>query len=149
MYPHRTVVFQAAETYYESLISEIRGKLAQSQEQLNQKDESTTLDDQAQAGQLNEDQHRESEQLTHAEAALNALKRIDHQDNHEVVQAGTVVHTDHGHFLVGVAVPHFEVEGEKYLGISKQAPIFAAMAGKKQGEQFEVRGITYTIEHLD
>ncbi|MEM9985205.1 MAG: hypothetical protein AAF804_08935, partial [Bacteroidota bacterium] len=103
----------------------------------------------AQADQANENLRRENDQLIQAQQALAELQRIDHQDDHDQVQAGAVVHTNKGHFLMGVAVPQFEVEGKKFLGISRKAPIYHAMAGKKKGEKFEMRGQTYQIQGID
>ena len=149
MRPTRQQVFQVAEAYYETLIAQLSSNQSNYQENLEGNSDSHSLDDRAQADQASEDLRRENDQLIQAQQALAELQRIDHQDDHNQVQAGAVVHTNQGHFLMGVAVPQFLVGEQKFLGISRRAPIYQAMEGKKEGEKFEMRGQTYQIERID
>ena len=40
------------------------------------------------------------------------------------------------------------VDGKKIFYLATDAPIYEVMAGKKKGETFEFRNISYTIEDL-
>ena len=61
------------------------------------------------------------------------------------VSPGAVVVTNRDTFLVAVSSEQFEVEGRTFNGISVKSPLYLAMKGKKTGEKFTYRGLTYKI----
>ncbi len=61
---------------------------------------------------------------------------------------GAIVVTDHKTFYPSVSVENFEVNGESVFGISKNAPLFKEMEGKKVGDTFSFNNYDYSIEDI-
>lgn len=81
---------------------------------------------------------------THEEA-LATLRRIDFGEKTEVSE-GAVVRVDGRWFVVAVATSAFECDGQTYMGISPQAPIYDALAGLRSGDVAEFNGRRLRIE---
>jgi hypothetical protein len=81
---------------------------------------------------------------THAEA-MAKLREIDFGAKTEV-EAGAVVRFGGREFVISVATSAFVCDGIDYMGISEEAPLFRAMAGKRAGESFEFNGRELKIE---
>ena len=79
------------------------------------------------------------------ERQIDQLKRLNLEAPTETISLGNLVETDKGNFLIAFAQKPFEMHGAKYLFIGVEAPIYEVMAGKKVGETFEFRGISYTV----
>ncbi len=58
----------------------------------------------------------------------------------DTVGPGAVVILGDRRFIVAVSTTRFEVEGETYMGISMQSPIYKAMNGLKAGDSFTLNG---------
>ncbi len=61
---------------------------------------------------------------------------------------GAVVVTDQKTFYPSVSVENFEVNGESVFGISKKAPLFKEMEGKKVGDTFSFNNYDYNIKDI-
>lgn len=85
--------------------------------------------------------------LDFLEESAALFNRIDFTSGHDTVQPGAIVITDRLQFLVGIS-GEFESDGEKFQGISASAPIYAAMKGKKAGENFSMNSTDYTIKAI-
>lgn len=142
----RQNVLQAARDYYRMMIDDLEEKQKNYRAQIERENEPTDLDQRSQADMASEDMRRENEQLIQARQGLALLEQMDERSNHDQVENGSIVHTDQSRFLLGVAVPHFDVNGQKYLGVSRESPAYAQMHGKQPGDQVEVEGNTYQIE---
>lgn len=59
-----------------------------------------------------------------------------------------VVVTNQSVFFVSVSIEQFEVDGETFVGLSDKSPLFQAMKGKKKGQKFSYKGITYKITDI-
>jgi hypothetical protein len=81
---------------------------------------------------------------TQAEA-LDKLRKVDFGAKSEV-EEGAVVRFGGQWFVIAVATSPFICEGITYMGISKEAPIFKALEGKRAGEIFEFSGSKLKIE---
>ncbi len=71
---------------------------------------------------------------THADK-IEQLNAIDFGEKAEV-QEGAIVRLNDRYFVVSVSTARFECDGESFMGISPQAPIYQAMQGKRAGEKF-------------
>lgn len=78
-------------------------------------------------------------------AKLRKLQQIDFGPKTEVDE-GAVVGIAGRHFVIAVATSRFVCEGTEYMGISADAPLFAAMQGKRAGDPFIFNGREMTIE---
>jgi len=66
----------------------------------------------------------------------------------KIVEYLSLVKTNRGMFFISQAVKPLNVDGVKYFMLTKEAPIYEIMAGKKAGDSFNFRGIDYTIESI-
>ncbi|WP_168038589.1 GreA/GreB family elongation factor [Neolewinella antarctica] len=77
---------------------------------------------------------------------INLLKGINTITPTEEIQMGDVVHTDKGKFFVACASDAFTIEGEKYIGISTESPLFRALLGKHDGDTVTVNGNDFKLK---
>lgn len=66
----------------------------------------------------------------------------------ETVEPGAVVKLNDRHFVVCVSTTRFDVDGEIYMGISPQSPIYLAMAGLQKGDVFTHNGTEFEIQEI-
>jgi hypothetical protein len=79
------------------------------------------------------------------EAKLAALRALDFGPK-TVAEPGAVVGFGGRRFVVAVATRRFEVEGETYMGISPDSPIYRVIDGLSQGETFRHQGREMVLE---
>jgi len=87
-------------------------------------------------------------ELSFAKIEMGYLKSLDAKVQYNTVSAGSVVVTNHRTFFIGVSSESVDVEGQNVFGISRQAPIFSGMEGKKAGDSFSFRETDYYIESV-
>jgi hypothetical protein len=68
--------------------------------------------------------------------------------SYELPAPGAVVVTNLNTFFISVSVEQFQINGETYVGLSIQSPLFLAMQTKRKGEKFSFKGITYKINDI-
>jgi hypothetical protein len=73
------------------------------------------------------------------EEAIAAIEAIDFGPKNEV-EAGAVLRVDDRWYVVGVATKAFKCQGNDFIGISTQAPIFTCLEGKQAGDSCEWAG---------
>jgi len=112
-------------------------------------DEESTLtsDDLAQQSQSTESAMNLEMRINHAEENLEWFKNIE-LDEVTGIQEGNVVFTNQVNFVVGLAFKDFKWDDENFIGISTNAPIYAELLGKKQGDSFSFNGVDYTIKEI-
>lgn len=81
------------------------------------------------------------------EAKLEQLEAIDFSPKTEV-GPGAIVKVAGRYLVVAVSTRSFQCEGRTLMGISPQAPIYAAMDGKRIGESCPFRGRELTVEEI-
>ena len=79
------------------------------------------------------------------QAKIEVIKSTDFAPT-ETVRPGAVVGFGGRNFVVCVATSKFECEGETYMGISPQSPIYRAMADLEAGDVFKFNGQDVEIE---
>lgn len=67
------------------------------------------------------------------------------EEKHDKVGLGAVVITHRNTFFVSADLQRFDLEGEKFIAISNECPLFKSMRGKKRGERFMHKGLSYQI----
>lgn len=80
-------------------------------------------------------------------AKIDVLENLDFSLT-DTVQPGAIVVFDDRRFVVAVSTTRFEVNGETYMGISTQSPIYKAMTGLKAGDVFAFNGKEIEIEDV-
>jgi len=84
-------------------------------------------------------QYEESSQI------LKTLQKIDPDKKSEAASLGAIVFTDSKAFFVSASLGQLTLDGESYVAVSSQSPMYLAMAGKKKGEKFVFRDISFLI----
>lgn len=76
---------------------------------------------------------------------LEILKDIDFRPK-EKIEQGAIVKLFGCFFVVSVSTTRFKCEGVEYMGISTEAPVYKAIAGKKSGDICHFKGRDLVIE---
>ena len=82
----------------------------------------------------------------HAHAdKIAKLRQIDFGPK-SAVEEGAIVKVAGRQFVVAVATDRFSCDGQELMGISAQAPVYAAIEGKRAGETCSFNGRDIEIE---
>jgi hypothetical protein len=96
-------------------------------------------DEQAQA-EFARDLSEAFDQPVHAHAdKIAKLQQIDFDPKDKVVE-GAIIRLMERFFVVAVATDRFVCDGNDLIGVSMQAPLFQAIAGKSAGEASSFKG---------
>jgi hypothetical protein len=87
-------------------------------------------------------------EFANTELALLENLKITQDLERDHVGLGAVVETNHYIFFISASVEKFEVDGQTYVGISTQSPIYVAMENKVKGDGFTYKGIKYRIKDI-
>jgi hypothetical protein len=79
---------------------------------------------------------------------VEKLKAIDFGPKSRVAE-GAIVKLNRRFFVVAVPTSRFVCDGEPFMGISTDAPIYSRMRGLRAGDEFTFGGHLFTIEQLD
>jgi hypothetical protein len=107
-------------------------------------DETIDLDEFSQQNESNEMNELLLNQLEKAEKDKLRLNSINFSVKSEI-ELGAVVKTDQFSFVVGIATFPFNIDGNQFVGISTEAPIYSMMKGKVAGETFYFANNKYEI----
>ena len=83
--------------------------------------------------------------LHNHEEAIGKVRAINF-DEKTVVEPGSIIKFNDKNFVVSVASSQFEYQGQMYIGISTEAPIYKAMKGSSAGDTFEYGGQEYRVQ---
>lgn len=102
------------------------------------------------SAQSNENFLKEQALVRRVEAEKHAstiqfFKRLNPNIVTDEVALMSLIETNKGTFFISHAVRPIQFNGDAYMLLGTDAPIYEAMAGKKAGETFNFRGIDYKI----
>ncbi|TGD78948.1 3-oxoacyl-ACP synthase [Hymenobacter wooponensis] len=83
---------------------------------------------------------RNTVQLHQAQQLQGELARINPELPCDTVRPGALVRTSLGHFYISISAGKLTVGGLDYFAVSPAAPVAAALAGKRAGEQVVFNG---------
>jgi transcription elongation GreA/GreB family factor len=83
---------------------------------------------------------RNTIQLRQAQQLQGELVRINPELPCDTVRPGALVQTSLGHFYISISAGKLTVGGQDYFAVSAAAPVAAALAGKRTGEQVQFNG---------
>jgi predicted aspartyl protease len=98
--------------------------------------------------QCNMDRDMYSMKLREATLTLAGLQKINGAIESDTVRYGAVVMTDVQNLFVSVSLGQVKFEGDTFVAISIQSPLYQVMEGKKKGDSFEFRGRTFKINEI-
>lgn len=71
---------------------------------------------------------------------LETLNKVDFNQDHQVVEFGSVVITDMQKVFISIGLGKVNVDHDTFYAISLQVPFYQAMKGLKKGDTFDFRG---------
>ncbi|MBR9774300.1 MAG: hypothetical protein GYB55_04545 [Cytophagales bacterium] len=133
-----------------SIVSDFRQRIKEIREGEQQpQDEPVEYDQQGQEDESALVINRIGRELDFVIDELDFLKQMRTADNIlDEVTLGAIVITDSMTFFPSVSLEQFEVDGQNLFGISKNAPLYKEMKGKKKGDTFGLNGKSYKILDL-
>lgn len=141
------------------LINTLRVNLNKTLEEFNERketnhtmsdiDELNTLDpeDYSHQSEANEFEMMLNQQIKLQKANLSALDALPTTEM-DKVQLGAIVETDKHNFYISFATTPFEFNGDEFLGISVNSPIYGAMENKTSSDEFSFSGVQYKIQKV-
>ena len=88
---------------------------------------------------------RFGDHLDRLESQLSGLQRFDPHAQMDTIDLGAVVSTDHRNFIIGPSIEEFQADGRTFQGLTAEAPLFAALRGKRKGDRVLFGGTTYNV----
>jgi len=91
-----------------------------------------------------------NELLEFANSEMRILENLRETETiiRDIASPGAVVVTDRGIFFVSASLEHFRVNGDPYIGISTNSPLYRAMEGASKGDTFSFKGTEYRIRDV-
>lgn len=80
-------------------------------------------------------------------AKIDVIENLDFALS-DTVKPGAVVRLSDRSLIVAVSTSKFDLDGQTYMGISTQSPMFKAMDGLKAGDRFDLNGRKFTIKDV-
>jgi hypothetical protein len=140
-------IIEACITKQQELIDSFQTRFLEMKEDVYGKSSSPSQSEHRSSGKMALLSTLETE-LSFAKLEMGYLSSLDATIQYDTVSPGSVVVTNHRTFFIGVSSESVDVEGQNIFGISRQAPIFSGMEGKKAGESFSFRETHYQIESV-
>lgn len=91
---------------------------------------------------------RNQAQLHEAKKLKLALRTLNPDKLHTVVQAGSIVKTNHGNFYISISAGQIKLSEETYFAISPVSPMGKALMNLKQGSEFEFNQKHFIIREV-
>lgn len=96
-----------------------------------------------------EERNRNAVQLQQALQLQGELARIQPEVVSDAVRPGALVHTSIGRFFISISAGKLTLDGQDYFAVSAAAPVAAALAGKRAGEEVVFNGKKVQIERVE
>ena len=89
-----------------------------------------------------------SDELKFVKDELQELKKLKIHAVSNSIAPGAVVVTNHGDFFVSASIEGFNVGKSHFFGLSRNAPLYKKMKGKKIGDTFRFGKLEYVIKDI-
>lgn len=76
---------------------------------------------------------------------LNTINQISFEPT-DIIKPGAVIKVNGRCMIVAVPKSAFTIEGQDFIGISTNAPIYDAISGKRAGDEFVYNDTTFKID---
>ena len=110
-------------------------------------DSSVEVDDLVQQSRSTEDAMAIELRIQEAQQELEVFINLEPELVPGITE-GNVVITDKLNMVIGLAFQQFEIDGEKFVGMSTKAPLYQSLEGKLEGDKVEFNGTEYIIEEI-
>ncbi|MFV0604268.1 MAG: hypothetical protein ACK5NK_00380 [Niabella sp.] len=137
------------------LLPHLESSISSFQESINELkeiwdiDENSTIDpdDLSQQNESKDMEMRYNLQLQQAKNDLIAVKQLMTSKN-DSISLGALIDTDKKYFFIGISNPVIDAGGKELICVSTKAPAYAALEGKKPGDNFQLGKESYTISNI-
>jgi transcription elongation GreA/GreB family factor len=122
-----------------ALAENAKSAMINAQETAN--DEKSTMEDKFESfrEQMQIERDMYAKLYDEAMTTLENLEKINVNRIQDVAAAGTVVVTPEQKYFVSISLGKININGDTYMAISPQSPVFQAISGKKKGDHFTFR----------
>lgn len=142
----RELIFSACVQHQQGVVSDLKQALSEIQESANAEKSSEESDSSKEQMQYEADRY--ARQLEQGRQALQVLSSFDPSASYVIVKPGAVVVTDKLNLVVATSIGKVQVDGDVFVTISPESPLYESMAGKKKGEAFSFRDQQHTIQAI-
>lgn len=144
---HPSMAAEAKQLVKDALVSAARAALSSSDENMQtlqsaaavDHDSPSSVDDLSQADSSRDLSTLFGETVADQRAGLQRIEQLDFGPK-DRVEPGAIIGFGGRHYVVGVVSEAFDCGGVTYEGVSTESPIYAAIAGRREGETFAFRG---------
>jgi hypothetical protein len=131
----KVLLHAACATFVTQRIEAAQAAMLTAQESANSETKSSAGDKyETGRAMAQEERNRNAVQLQQALQLQGELARINPEPS-DAVRPGALVQTSMGYFYISISAGKLTVEGHDYFAVSAAAPVAAALAGKRSGEE--------------
>jgi hypothetical protein len=141
-------LIEAAIAIQQKKVDASREAMLQAQETANEQGNSMADKHENFREMMQIDRDMYAKQMQEGLNVLAVLNRIDPEKKNTIPALGAVVVTNSKKFFVSASLGQLSVDGETYIAISSQSPMFLAMTGKKKGGEFVFGNGRFKVEEV-
>lgn len=146
---NRKEIHQACLKVVQERIHAIRHAISDAQESANEQTKSSAGDKhETGRAMMQLETENLTEQLEKALADLDKLNNIELEGSFSAVSEGALVETDRLNLYFSVPTGKHKVNGQEFVSLSLGSPLGMEAKGKKKGDTFSFRDITYSIQNI-
>lgn len=140
MVHNKTEVFEKCLKEVDELIQKYQDKMETIKESMEANDVHTDYDEEGSKGELLGDFERYASHLDNARKMKQTLAQVDREHYTEQINFGSLVETKERFYFIAAPLGTITMDdGSTIHVISKEAPIFEQLKGKKKGETFNLK----------
>ncbi|QKG58088.1 3-oxoacyl-ACP synthase [Hymenobacter sp. BRD128] len=146
--PPKTAFHAACLAYLQLRLDAARAGMAAAQESSNSETKSSAGDKYETGREMaQQERDRHAQQLHEAQKLLADLQKINPELASDAVRLGALASTSLGLFYVSISAGRLATaEGQAFVAVSPAAPILAALAGKRAGDEVLFNGKKVRVE---
>jgi len=147
---NRTEIFALVQKKLENELYEIEVSLEALMNDLSNETKSSAGDKYETAREMIQQERQQLETAKqNKRQQLTQIIRLSENKPAEKSEAGSIVTTTNGTFLLGVAIGKIELTANSFLfALGLQSPLSQLLLGKTTGESFQLNSVSYTITSL-
>jgi len=130
------------------LVNAAKSSMESASESALDQDSSTDENGESFKEQCHRDRDMYAIKFRDASAGLKSLNRINPEVETDIVRVGSIVFTNAQNLFISISLGQISCEGDNFVAISTQSPLYQSIEGKRKGDKFDFRGQKYTINEV-
>lgn len=140
MLHNKTEVYYKCLAEVDDLIRKYQEKMDAIKESMEANDVHTDYDEEGSNGELLGDFERYATHLDHARSMKEKLSQVDKDKYSEQIRFGSLIETKKAYYFIVAPIGKVSMDdGSTVQVISKEAPIYEKLEGKKKGDTFTLK----------